>query len=61
MEREENEVKRNIKSLMKLEPSTRVIDDPLMADRISAVRMQPQQYDTVEDMATEKRMLAQVN
>ena len=42
LEREENEVKRNIKSLMKLEPSTRAIDDPSMADRISAVRMNPQ-------------------
>ena len=45
-----------MKSLMKLEPSTRVIDDPSMADRVSGVRMQPQQYNTVEDMATEKRM-----
>ena len=39
LEREQNEVKRNIKSLMKFEPSTRAIDDPSMADRISAVRM----------------------
>jgi hypothetical protein len=56
LEREENENKRQMKSLMKLEPSTRVIDDPSMADRVSGVRMQPQQYNTVEDMATEKRM-----
>ena len=56
LEREENENKRQMKSLMKLEPSTRVIDDPMMADRVSGVRMQPQQYNTVEDMATEKRM-----
>ena len=41
LEREQNEVKRNIKSLMKLEPSTRAIDDPSMAERISAVRMNP--------------------
>ena len=41
MEREQNEVKRNIKSLMKLEPSTRAIDDPSMAERVSAVRMNP--------------------
>ena len=45
---------------MKLEPSTRAIDDPSMAERISAVRMNPQNYETVEDMATEKRMQSQV-
>ena len=56
LEREQTEIKRNIKSLMKLEPSTRAIDDPSLADRVTGVRMNAQTYDTVEDMATEKRM-----
>ena len=56
LEREQTEVKRSIKSLMKFEPSTRAIDDPALADRVAGVRMNAQTYDTVEDMATEKRM-----
>jgi hypothetical protein len=31
LEREQTEVKRNIKSLMKFEPGSRVIDDPALA------------------------------
>lgn len=58
LEREQNEVKRNIKSLMRFEPGTRVIDDPALAERVSGVRMAPQSYDTAEDLATEKRMTA---
>ena len=49
-------MKRNIKTLMRAEPGTLVIDDPSIADRVSSVRMQPQKYETVEDQATEKRM-----
>jgi hypothetical protein len=56
LEREQAEVKRNIKTLMRLEPSTLAIDDPSVADRVSNVRMQPQKYETAEDRATEKRM-----
>ena len=56
LEREQNEVKRNIKSLMKLEPGSRVIDDPSIADRVSGVRMQPSKYEAAEDIATDKRM-----
>lgn len=56
LEREQNEVKRNIKSLMRFEPGTRVIDDPALADRVTGVRMAPQSYNTAEDLATEKRM-----
>ena len=41
LEREHNEVKRNIKSLMRLEPGSRVIDDPSLADRVSGTRLQP--------------------
>jgi len=58
LEREQNEVKRNIKSLMKFEPGTRVIDDPSLAERIKGVRSQPQSYETAEDLATEQRMQA---
>ena len=39
LEREQNEVKRNMKTLMRFEPATRVIDDPGLADRVTAVRM----------------------
>jgi len=41
LEREQAEVKRNIKSLMRLEPGTMVIDDPSVADRVSSIRMHP--------------------
>ena len=60
LEREQAEVKRNIKTLMRLEPSTLAIDDPSIADRVSNVRMKPQKYETAEDTATEKRMQEQV-
>jgi len=59
LEREQNEVKRSIKSLMKFEPGTRVIDDPSLADRITNVRMAPQSYETAEDLATLNRMQSQ--
>ena len=49
LEREQAEVKRNIKSLMRLEPGTVAIDDPSLADRVSNVRMKPQKYETAED------------
>lgn len=36
LEREQEEVKRNIKSLMKVEPASRIlIDDPALADRVN--------------------------
>jgi len=60
LEREQAEVKRNIKSMMRTEPASLVIDDPSVADRVSNIRMQPQKYDTVEDQATEKRMRDQI-
>ena len=41
LEREQTEVKRNIKSLMRFEPGTRVIDDPGLAERVTGVRMAP--------------------
>ena len=59
LEREQNDVRRNIKSLMKFEPSTRVIDEPSLAERITNVRQQPMSYETAEDLATEKRMQSQ--
>ena len=61
LEREKNDVKRNIKSLMRYEPGTRVIDDLALADRVTNVRMAPQSYETAEDLATQKRMQAQVD
>lgn len=50
-----------MKSLMRFEPATRVIDDPGLADRVTGVRMAPMAYETAEDLATEKRMRAQVS
>lgn len=41
---------------MKFEPGTHVIDDPSLAERVKGVRMQPQSYETAEDLATEQRM-----
>lgn len=35
LEREQQEVKRDIKSLMKLEPASRLIDDPALAERVT--------------------------
>ena len=61
LEREQSEVKRNIKALMRLEPGTMVIDDPSIADRVSGVRMHPQKYETAEDRATEQRMISQIS
>ena len=46
---------------MRFEPSTRVIDDPGLADRVTGVRMQPQSYETAEDLATEKRMASNLD
>jgi hypothetical protein len=41
LEREQQEVKRDIKSLMKAEPASRIlIEDPALADRVSQTRMQ---------------------
>lgn len=45
LEREQNEIKRNVKSLMKTEATTQIIEDPGLADRVSATRLNPHQYD----------------
>jgi hypothetical protein len=49
LEREQDEVKRNIKSLMRLAPESRVLDDPATADRVRNTRMQPATYAVQED------------
>ena len=41
LEREQTEVKRNIKSLYRFEPGARVIDDPALAQRVTGARMNP--------------------
>ena len=46
---------------MRFEPGTRVIDDPGLAERVTGVRMAPQSYETAEDLATQKRMEAQIS
>jgi hypothetical protein len=45
LEREQDEVKRNIKSILKTAPESRVMDDPILADRVRGVRYDPQKYD----------------
>lgn len=56
LEREQQEVKRNIKSLMKMAPESRVIDDPMLADRVRNVRYEPQKYNyDDEDKETKKQ------
>ena len=47
LEREQQEVKRDIKSLMKLEPASRAISDPALADRVTG----QQQYFSQEKSA----------
>jgi cell division protein FtsB len=44
LEREQDEVKRNIKSLMRTNPESRVMDDPMLAERARNVRYSPQKY-----------------
>ena len=44
LEREEAEVKRNIKSLMRKAPESLVLEDPLIADRVRNTRYEPQRY-----------------
>ena len=41
LEREQDEVKRNIKSILKTAPESRVMDDPILADRVRGVRYEP--------------------
>ncbi len=48
LEREQDEVKRNIKSILKTAPESRVMEDPILADRVRGVRYAPQQYDHEE-------------
>ena len=52
LEREQDEVKRNIKSILKTAPESRVMDDPILADR---VRYSPQKYDTDERVKPDKK------
>ena len=47
LEREEAELKRNIKSLMKMTPESRALDDPILADRVRNARYEPQRYNDI--------------
>lgn len=51
LEREQSEVKRDIKSLMRLEPSSRVLDDPALAGRVGG----PKSYDKAASPVEERR------
>ena len=60
LEHEQTEIKRDIKSLMKTEATSRILEDPGLAGRVSNVRGQPGSYETAQDKATEKRMAEEV-
>ena len=55
LEREQDEIKRNIKSLMKTAPESRVIDDPMLADRVRNVRYEPVNYNHEEMIYADKK------
>jgi hypothetical protein len=46
LEREQDEVKMNIKSILKTAPESRAMDDTIMAERVRGVRYAPQSYNT---------------
>ena len=46
LEREQDEVKRNIKSILKTAPETRVMEDPILAERVRYTS--PVRYDSSE-------------
>lgn len=49
LEREEAEVKRNVKSLMRMTPESRALEDPVIADRVRNTRYEPQRYNNNEE------------
>lgn len=53
LEREQEEVKRNIKSLLKTAPESRM--DPMLADRVRSVRYEPTTYNNEEKVAGDKK------
>ena len=59
LEREQTDLKRNVKSLFRFEPGARAIDDPALAQRVTGARLNPQTYETAEDKVFEKKINAQ--
>lgn len=49
LERDEAEVRRNVKSLMRMTPESRVLEDPVIAERVRNTRYEPQRYNGTED------------
>lgn len=49
LKREDQEIKMNIKSFMKMAPESRAMDNPILADRVRNVRYEPQKYDYDEE------------
>ena len=47
-------MKRSIKSILKTAPESRVMDDPILAERVRSVRYDPLKYD-YEDKVKEDR------
>lgn len=59
LEREQDEVKHNIKSLMRRAPESTEIDNPLFADRIS--KKEPQSYRVPQDVILETKHKEQLD
>ena len=57
LEREQEEIKRNIKSLMKTAPESRAIDDPMLADRVRGVRYEPVNYNHEDKIHTTEKQI----
>ena len=55
LEREQDEVKRSIKSLLKTKPESRVMDDPILAERVRSSAYKPQKYDQEDIIIDESR------
>jgi hypothetical protein len=58
LEREQDEVKRNIKSILKTAPESRVMDDPILAERVRGVRYEPIKYDFEDKVKEDKKTAA---
>ena len=58
LEREQDEIKKNIKSLMKTKPESRAMDDPIMAERVRGNSLNPQKYAYEETALEDKKTKA---
>ena len=55
LDREQDEVKHNIKSLMRKAPESNQIDNPLFAERINGKGQEPSNYRVPQDVILERK------